>query len=74
MNKATLAAIAATGFAALALALTGPTPGAGIGNETVAGGQPSQLPHLCGGGPRYPIGHPILTCPPRRALTPVTLT
>ena len=74
MNKATLAAIAATGFAALALALTAPTPAAGIRNETVTGGQPNQLPHLCGSRPQYPIGHPTLTCPPRRALTPVTLT
>ena len=73
MKKATVAAIAATGFAALSLGLTVPTPVAGAGNETVTGGQPNQLPHLCGSRPQSPIGHSTLTCLPRLALTPMAL-
>ena len=74
MKKFTATAVAATGFTALALGLTAPAPASGIGTETVTGGQANQLSHLCGGGALSPIGHPTLTCLPRLALTPVTLT
>ena len=74
MKKLTVAAIAATGFTALSLGLATTALAGGIGTETVTAGQANQLTHLCGSGPRYPIGHPTLTCPPRLALTPVTLT
>jgi hypothetical protein len=74
MKKFTLTAIAAIGVTALSLGLTAPAPAAGVENETVTGSQTNQLPHLCGIGPLSPLGHPALTCLPRLALTPITLT
>jgi hypothetical protein len=74
MNTFTVTAISATGFTALALGLTALALATGVGTETVTGGQAIQLPHLCGSGPLSPVGHPTLTCLPRLALTPVTLT
>ena len=75
MKKFTVASTAATGFTALSLGLAVPALAGGSGQETVAvtGARADQLPHLCGTGPRYGLGHLTLTCLPRVALTPVTL-